>query len=99
MTPAEQISHYEEQRRLFYVGITRVRSDLAHGKPGTLVLTYFQQMPLADAMRAGINPAYVSYGNAFLQASPYIAEMDSSSSGGCSRMTTLELPALLRGKQ
>ncbi|MER8541490.1 hypothetical protein NKH17_18840 [Mesorhizobium sp. M1334] len=72
----------------FLCGHHPVKSDIAHRKPGTLVLTYSQQMPLADAMRAGKNPAYVSYGTAFLQASSYIAEMAPAAPAGCSRMTT-----------
>jgi len=75
LTPIEQQQYDEEQRRLFFVGITRVKSDPTNGKPGTLILTYAQEMPLADAMRAGITPAYVNYGTAILQASRFIADM------------------------
>lgn len=75
LTPLERQHYDEEQRRLFFVGITRVKSDPTNGKPGTLILTYSQEMPLADAMRAGIQPAYVNYGTAVLQASPFIADM------------------------
>lgn len=75
LTPLERQHYNEEQRRLFFVGITRVKADPANGKPGTLILTYSQEMPLADAMRAGITPAYVNYGTAILQASPFIADM------------------------
>lgn len=75
LTPLQRQQHDEEQRRLFFVGITRVKADPANGKPGTLILTYSQEMPLADAKRAGITPAYVSYGTAILQASPFIADM------------------------
>ncbi len=65
----------EEQRRLFYVGITRVKASPAEGKPGTLILTYSQQMPLATAMGAGISPASINYGEANLLASRFIREM------------------------
>jgi DNA helicase II / ATP-dependent DNA helicase PcrA len=75
LTLLKRQQYDEEQRRLFFVGITRVKSDLANGKPGTLILTYAQEMPLADAMKAGITPAYVNYGTAILQASPFIADM------------------------
>ena len=75
LTPLERQHYDEEQRRLFFVGITRVKADPANGQPGTLILTYSQEMPLADAMRAGITPAYVNYGTAILQASPFITDM------------------------
>ncbi|MEP3048010.1 MAG: ATP-dependent helicase [Roseibium sp.] len=75
MTPLERQHYDEEQRRLFFVGVTRVKADPTNGKPGTLFLTYSQEMPLADAMKAGITPAYVNYGTAVLQASPFIADM------------------------
>jgi DNA helicase-2/ATP-dependent DNA helicase PcrA len=72
---AEQRAQIEEQRRLFYVGISRVKATPAAGKPGTLVLSYSRQMPLAEAMGAGISPASTSYGNARLIASRFIGEM------------------------
>ena len=65
----------EEQRRLFFVGITRVKAATDVGKPGTLMLTYSRRMPLATAMGAGISPAGVSYGVAQLNASRFIAEL------------------------
>lgn len=65
----------EEQRRLFYVGISRVKASPGTGQPGTLLLTYSQRMPLATAMGAGISPAGVSYGIATLNASRFIAEL------------------------
>lgn len=75
LTPIERQHYDEEQRRLFFVGITRVKADPAHGKPGTLILTYSKEMPLATAMNAGIAPAYLKYGRAVLQASRFIADM------------------------
>lgn len=75
LTPLERQHHDEEQRRLFFVGITRVKADPANGKPGTLILTYSKEMPLATAMNAGITPAYVNYGTAVLQASRFIDDM------------------------
>jgi superfamily I DNA/RNA helicase len=75
LTPAERDNYIEEQRRLFYVGITRVKADPANGKPGTLILTYAQEMPFADAMQAGIQPAQQAYGTAVLLASRFIGEL------------------------
>ena len=72
---AEQRAQMEEQRRLFYVGITRVKAMPHEGKPGRLVLTYSRQMPVADALKAGIQPAGTRYGNAHLVASRFIAEL------------------------
>ena len=75
-TPANQASAaIEEQRRLFFVGITRVKADPNAAKPGTLVLTYSRHMPLADAMGAGISPAGVFYDTARLNASRFIKEL------------------------
>lgn len=65
----------EEQRRLFFVGITRVKAAPAQGKPGTLILTYSQKMSMAAAKRAGIEPASVHQGNAQLLASRFIREL------------------------
>ena len=72
---ALQAASLEEQRRLFYVGISRVKASPSEDKPGTLVLTYSQAMPLATAMGAGLSPAAVNYGTAFLNASRFIQEI------------------------
>ena len=75
LTPIEQRRHLEEQRRLFYVGITRAKASPHEGKPGTLVVTYSQQMPVAEALAVGIAPAGQRYGSAFLHASQFIGEL------------------------
>lgn len=75
LPPAQQALEMEEQRRLFYVGITRVKAVPNAGKPGTLILTYSQVMPLASALGAGIAPAQQRYGDAILHASQFIAEL------------------------
>lgn len=75
LTAQQRADYFEEQRRLFYVGITRVKAVPDQGKPGTLVLTYAQGMPFADAMQAGIQPAQQDYGNAVLIASRFINEL------------------------
>ena len=72
---AARIASIEEQRRLFFVGITRVKAAPDRGKPGTLILTYSQNMPIAQAMGARIAPAGRRYGTARLQASRFIREM------------------------
>ena len=72
---AQAAAEIEEQRRLFFVGISRVKADLANGKPGTLVLTGARRMSMADAMGAGITPAAVQYNVARLNASRFIAEL------------------------
>lgn len=68
-------AYIEEQRRLFYVGISRVKASLEDGQPGVLLLTYSQQMPLSSAMNAGISPAGINFGTANLHASRFIAEL------------------------
>ena len=78
MTDAQKLAHLEEQRRLFYVGISRVKAAPAAGKPGTLILTYSREMPLATAMGAGIAPAGQNYGNAVLIASRFVGELGDS---------------------
>lgn len=72
---ARQQSDLEEQRRLFYVGITRVKADLGVGRPGTLILSYSMRMPVAVAMGAGISPANTRAGTARLHASRFIQEL------------------------
>lgn len=65
----------EEQRRLFFVGVTRVKADVANGKPGTLILTCSRRMPYGDALNAGIQPAQRNYGDGILIASRFIGEL------------------------
>lgn len=92
----------QEDRRLFYVGITRVKSTLAE-RVGYLALTYAQSMPVADAMRSQITPKAKHHGIAYLDGSRFIGEMaphapasrfnaqlDSKLSYGCLLMPTRE---------
>jgi DNA helicase II / ATP-dependent DNA helicase PcrA len=65
----------EEDRRLFYVAITRVKADPEHGRPGYLALTYPQRMPAAAAYRSQIVPAGQQGGIALLQPSRFLAEL------------------------
>ena len=69
--------HFEEQRRLFYVGITRVKAVPDERKPGTLILTYSKKMPYKTAKQAGIEPAKQKYGykDVILHASRFIGEL------------------------
>jgi superfamily I DNA/RNA helicase len=75
LSAAEVRAQTEEQRRLFFVGISRVKADPRAGKPGSLLLTYARQMSRATAMRAGIAPAHFQYGEARLNASRFIREL------------------------
>jgi DNA helicase II / ATP-dependent DNA helicase PcrA len=75
----DRAAYLEEQRRLFYVGISRVKASPGNGQPGTLILTYSQRMPSALAKRARIIPAKSNYRTANLNASRFIAELGTSS--------------------
>lgn len=72
---ADQRSQMEEQRRLFYVGLTRVKAEPGTNRQGTLILTSSLTMPLADSMSAGVAYASSSYGNANLIASRFLGEL------------------------
>ena len=76
LTPQEVLASIEEQRRLLYVGITRVKADVTAGRLGELVLTSSREMPRASAARAGITPASVQYGQARLLPSRFLSEFD-----------------------
>jgi superfamily I DNA/RNA helicase len=78
LTAVEQAQHLEEQRRLLYVGITRVKAAPQHGKPGQLILTYSRRMRVRDALSVGIAPAQQQYGEATLHASMFIGELGPS---------------------
>lgn len=75
MTPDEQQASLEEQRRLLFVGLTRVKANPDAGRPGVLLLTYSRRMDLADAMGSGIRPAALDYGDALVNASRFIREL------------------------
>jgi superfamily I DNA/RNA helicase len=76
LSAEEKQASLEEQRRLFYVGITRVKAAPEKDIPGTLILSSSGEMPLADAMQAGISPAQVVYGTARLLPSRFLREFD-----------------------
>lgn len=65
----------EEARRLFYVGITRVKADAANGRPGSLFITYAQQMPAKDAYGANVAFKTQSGAQANLLPSRFIGEL------------------------
>jgi DNA helicase-2/ATP-dependent DNA helicase PcrA len=67
LTVPEQNRQIEEQRRLFYVGITR--------STDTLVISSARSVPFADAKQAGVVVYQKAQGQAILQASPFIAEL------------------------
>lgn len=65
----------EEARRLFYVGITRVQADPANDRPGSLFITYAQQMPAKDAYGANVAFKTQSGALANLLPSRFISEL------------------------
>jgi superfamily I DNA/RNA helicase len=75
LSPAENLSALEEQRRLFFVGLTRVKANPDIGRPGVLRVTSSRTMSLADAKQSGIRPARVAYANVHLHASRFIQEL------------------------
>lgn len=65
----------EEARRLFYVGITRVKADPENDRPGSLFITYAQQMPAKDAYGANVAFKTQSGALANLLPSRFIGEL------------------------
>jgi DNA helicase-2/ATP-dependent DNA helicase PcrA len=63
----------EEARRLFFVGITRVKADKKY--PGTLFLTYPKEMGLNTAKGLSIPFTNVINGKAQLTPSRFINEL------------------------
>jgi DNA helicase II / ATP-dependent DNA helicase PcrA len=78
LRPAENQALLEEQRRLFFVGLTRVKATPPQGRPGILMLTSSRSMSLVDAMQSGIRPASVRYGRAYVHTSRFIQELGPS---------------------
>jgi superfamily I DNA/RNA helicase len=75
---AERRAIMEEQRRLFYVGVTRVKADPASNRPGVLLFTGSRTMTLADAMQSNIRPARQRYGVVDVHLSRFINELGPS---------------------
>ena len=75
MSPTEQLSKLQEDRRLFYVGITRVKADLPKNRVGYLTLTYPQKMLASEAYGSQIAPVRVAGRVAHLQPSRFFREM------------------------
>jgi len=65
----------EEARRLFYVGITRVKADPVNDRPGSLFITYARQMTIADAYGANVAFQTQSGPMANLLPSRFIGEL------------------------
>jgi superfamily I DNA/RNA helicase len=78
LTDAQRLAHIEEQRRLFFVGITRVKASPADDEPGRLFLTYSRRMAAADARQSGIQPAAFDYGEAVMNASRFLRDLGPS---------------------
>lgn len=72
---AAKAASLEEQRRLFFVAMTRVKASPALLQPGRLYLTYSVQMTAALAYSTGVKPASVSFGTAKFQPSRFLREL------------------------
>lgn len=68
----------EEARRLFYVGITRVKANQGSGSGGGLFISYASRMPVGEARRAGVIPSSESRGWAELIPSRFLEELGPS---------------------
>jgi superfamily I DNA/RNA helicase len=75
LTDNQKLADIEEQRRLFFVGITRVKASPGDGEPGRLFLTYSRRMAAADARQSGIQPASFEYGEAVMNASRFLTQL------------------------
>jgi len=64
-----------ESRRLFYVGITRVKADPDKGRAGGLYLTYPRFMPVSEAYATNVAFSAKSGGLAKLLPSQFIQEL------------------------
>jgi superfamily I DNA/RNA helicase len=75
LSNAQRRGVIEEQRRLFFVGLTRVKAQPRQGKPGMLYLTSSLAWPQADALGSGASPARIRHGVAYFNASRFLGEL------------------------
>lgn len=78
MTDAEYDESIEEHRRLFFVGVTRVKAAPADGYPGHLIITASRKVPMAIAMK-GVAQAGREGGMARTITSHFLAELGQDS--------------------
>lgn len=71
---AEQDAALEEARRLMFVGITRVKSQLP-ARPGTLCISFPKEMNAGKASGAKISFSFVQFGLAQLLPSQFLKEL------------------------
>jgi DNA helicase-2/ATP-dependent DNA helicase PcrA len=71
---AEYAEAIEEDRRLFFVGLTRVKAALADGRPGHLIISASQKIPLAIAMK-GVAIAKKRSATAWTISSRFLGEL------------------------
>ena len=74
MTDAEYAEAIEEHRRLFFVGLTRVKAAPADGRPGHLIVSASQKVPLAIAMK-GVAIANKLGATAWTNTSRFLGEL------------------------
>lgn len=74
-TLAERQAKFEEDRRLLYVAMTRVKADPEGGKPGYLHISYPRTMSVAEAMQNNIGAANFYGQLAVLHGSRFINEL------------------------
>lgn len=72
---AERRANLEEDRRLFYVAMTRVKSDPLDGKPGYLHISYPRTMSRAEAMQNSVGAANFHGLLAILHGSRFLNEL------------------------
>jgi len=65
----------EEARRLFFVGVTRVKADPANKRPGSLFMSYAKEMNAGAASGENIAFHHVVYGQAQLLPSIFLHEL------------------------
>jgi superfamily I DNA/RNA helicase len=74
MTDAEYAESIEEYRRLFFVGVTRVKTAPADGQPGHLIIAASRKVPTAIAMK-GVAVAGWEGGMARTITSRFLSEL------------------------
>jgi superfamily I DNA/RNA helicase len=75
LTDAQRAEAIEEARRLFFVGITRVKAAPGEGRPGHLILSASRLVPTAIAMQSGVACRPAGGGNMSTTTSRFMREL------------------------